>query len=140
MNISKKFPIKITQQTNQKNVFELKNFYLKNNIENKIFNFDKDFINILEKTDLCITRAGASTLAELAISNIPFIAVPLSSAKDNHQLENANFYKEKNCCWILDQLSFEEKIEDFLRNIIIDKDDYLKKREFKKIKLSKYLD
>ena len=30
---------------------------------------------------------------------------------------------------------FEEKIEDFLRNIIIDKDDYLKK-EFKKIKLS----
>ena len=141
VNISKKFPIKITQQTNQKNVFELKNFYLKNNIENKIFNFDKDFINILEKTDLCITRAGASTLAELAISNIPFIAVPLSSAKDNHQLENANFYKEKNCCWILDQLSFEEKIEDFLRNIIIDKDDYLKKkREFKKIKLSKYLD
>ena len=53
--------------------------------------------------DLSITRAGASTLAELSLLYIPFIAVPLPSSKDNHQLENAKFYKNNNCCWVLEQ-------------------------------------
>ena len=45
--------------------------------------------------DFCITRAGASTLAELSFLNIPFMAVPLPTSKDNHQFENASFYKKK---------------------------------------------
>ena len=53
----------------------------------------------------------------------------MPTSKDNHQLENANFYKDKNCCWIIEQKVFEEKIEDFLKNIIEDQKDYLKKKE-----------
>ena len=71
----------------------------------------------------------ADTLAELSVINIPFIAVPLPSSKDNHQFENANFYKDNDCCWIIEQNSFEEKIEDFLEDILNNKNDYLKKRE-----------
>ena len=63
------------------------------------------------QADLCITRAGASSLAELSVLSIPFIAVPLPSARDDHQSANANFYKDKDCCWILEQSVFEEKIE-----------------------------
>ena len=83
----------------------------------------------VQETDLCITRAGASTLAELSLMDIPFIAVPLPTSKDNHQFENANFYKNKDCCWIIEQNSFEKKIEEILETIINNKIDYLKKKE-----------
>ena len=129
INIAKKIPIKIIQQTSEKNVSTLSHFYSKNKIKNKIFNFDKNFANIIQQTDLCITRAGASTLAELSIMNIPFISVPLPSSKDNHQFENANFYKDKDCCWIIEQNSFEEKIEELLKDILTNKNGYLKKKE-----------
>ena len=129
VNISKKIPIKIIQQTNEKKISFLKNFYSQNNIENTIFSFDKNFVNIIHQADLCITRAGASTLAELSVLNIPFIAVPLPTSKDNHQFENANFYKNNDCCWIIDQNHFEEKIEEILKDILEKKNDYLKKKE-----------
>jgi len=104
-------------------------FYSENNIKNFIFSFNADLSEIIQDTDLCITRAGASTLAELSISNIPFLAVPLPTSKDNHQLENANFYKNKDCCWVVDQNSFEENIEDILLNVLNNKEDFLKKKE-----------
>ncbi len=129
INISKKNQIKIIQQTNEKNISYLSNFYSKNNIENKIFAFEHNFLSIIQQANLCITRAGATTLAELSFLNIPFIAVPLPTSKDNHQLENANYYKDNGCCWIIDQASFEEKIEYFLRDILDNKSDYLKKKE-----------
>ena len=129
VNISKKFPLNIIQQTNYKNITQLKDFYYKHNVENIIFSFDKNFDNIIKKTDLCLTRAGASTLAELSVLNIPFIAVPLPTSIDNHQFENANFYKNYDCCWILEQKFFEEKIEEVLNEILIDKSNYLKKKE-----------
>ena len=78
---------------------------------------------------MCITRSGASSLAEISLSKKPFIAIPLPSSKDNHQLENANFYKENECCWVIEQTSFEKKIEDLLNKILTDKIDYLKKKE-----------
>ena len=129
VKISKKFEIKIIQQTSENNISYLRDFYSKNNIENTIFSFDKNFSNIIQQADLCITRAGASTLAELSVLNIPFIAVPLPTSKDNHQLENANFYRNNNCCWVVEQNIFEEKIEYILEDIFKNKSDYLKKKE-----------
>ena len=128
-NISKKKSIKVIQQTNQGNVFNLSNFYQKNNVESKIFTFTNNFHHLIQQSDLCITRAGASALAELSVANVPFIAVPLPTSKDHHQLENANFYKINDCCWVVEQNYFEEKIERILIDILIDKKDYLKKKE-----------
>ncbi len=128
-DISKNYLIKITQQTNEINIANLTDFYSKNNIENKIFSFNKEFSKVIYQADLCITRAGASTLAELSVLNIPFIAVPLPTSKDNHQFENAMFYKENNCCWILDQDIFEQRIETLLKHILDDKTEYLIKKE-----------
>ena len=129
LNISKKNLFKIFQQTSETNISKLRDFYSKNNIENEIFSFNENFFDILQETDLCITRAGASTLAELSVMNIPFIAVPLPTSKDNHQLENANFYKRNGCCWIIEQNDFEEKIEECLREIIEKESNYLRKKE-----------
>ena len=128
-NISKRKSIKIIHQTSEKNIVNLSKFYNDNNIENKIFSFDENFINTIQQADLCITRAGASTLAELSVLNIPFIVVPLPTSKDNHQLENALFYKNKDCCWLIEQNHFESDIEHVLDEIFELKMSLLKKKE-----------
>ena len=43
---------------------------------------------------LVISRAGATTLAELACAGIPAILVPYPSAADNHQWHNAQAFEE----------------------------------------------
>ena len=129
IQISKRYSLKVIQQTNLNNIDNLRNFYKKNNIENYIFNFEYKFVNIIHKSDLCITRAGASTLAELSVSNIPFLAIPLPSAKDDHQFENAIYYEKRGCCWVLSQKLIEKKIEAVLLEIIGNKNDYLKKKD-----------
>ena len=129
VNISKTFSIKVIQQTNEQNISSLSHYYSSNNIENKVFSFEKNLSDLIKQSDICITRAGASTLAELSVLNLPFIAIPLPSSKDNHQFENACFYKNKGCCWLIEQKYFDEKIEDFLKNILTNKEEYLKKKE-----------
>ncbi len=129
LNISKEKQIKVIQQTSENNISNLSNFYKKNDIENEIFSFKKNFESIIQNADLCITRCGASTLAELSLSKVPFIAIPLPTAKDNHQFENANFYKKKDCCWLIEQKDFEVKIEEVLKSIINNKNDLFEKRK-----------
>ena len=119
IKVSKIKPLKVIHQTNQKNIGVLKNIYLENKIDSSVFSFDKNLNLLINQADLCITRAGASSLAEISLSRKPFIAIPLPSSKDNHQLENANYYKNKGCCWVVDQINFDKiKFEDLLLNIL----------------------
>ena len=129
IKISKQFPIKIIQQTKKENVDKLKNFYNENNIDNKIFNYEEKLIDLINMADLCISRAGASSLAEISIMNKPFIAIPLPTAKDNHQMKNAEFYEQMGCCWVLEQnQSINEKLLILILDIISKKSDFTDKK------------
>ncbi len=122
--------LKVIHQTSEKNINSLKNFYEENKIKNKVFSFDENLIESLKQSDLCITRAGASSLAELSLLNVPFIAIPLPTSKDNHQYENAKYYKDKDCCWIMDQNSFDkQQFEELLNKISLKNDEYLAKKK-----------
>jgi UDP-N-acetylglucosamine--N-acetylmuramyl-(pentapeptide) pyrophosphoryl-undecaprenol N-acetylglucosamine transferase len=44
---------------------------------------------IYERTDVAITRAGATTVAELCAAGIPALYIPLPWAADDHQTANA---------------------------------------------------
>jgi len=128
--ISKSFQIKLIHQTSKQNIKKLKNFYFKHNIDCHVFSYNENFFNLLNQTDFCITRGGASTLAELSLMNIPFLVVPLPTAKDNHQFENALYYKKNNSCWIMDQKNFNrKKISQFLFNLLTNHNEYIKKKE-----------
>ncbi len=130
IKISKKYKLKIFQQTNFRNYNKLKNFYLKNNIENKLFDFNENISDFMSRANICITRAGASTLAELTFLNVPYIAIPLPIAKDNHQFENASFYESHGCNWILNQSELNESsLTNKLINMIENKDEYLDKKK-----------
>ena len=90
-----KISIKIYQQCQKNQSNELAGFYQKVNIDYEIFNFKDNIIDYYLKTNLVITRSGASVLGELLNVKIPFISIPLPSSADNHQYKNAEFYLKK---------------------------------------------
>ena len=57
----------------------------------------------LNAADLCISRAGASSIAELAAMRVPSILVPLPSAMDNHQFHNAAALELTSATALLEQ-------------------------------------
>jgi len=130
IELSKKYYLKIYQQTNSVNFEALKNFYKDNNIDCELFDFNADISNLMSKSNICITRAGASTLAELVFLNLPCVTIPFPTSKDNHQFENAFFYKVIGCNWILNQNEIdEETLVNKLFNIIDNKDEFLDKKK-----------
>ena len=130
LKISQKYKLNVYQQAIESNHKMLKDFYEKNNINYKIFNFEQSIFKTTSNINLCITRAGASALSELTFLNIPFLAIPLPSAKDDHQYQNALQYKKKNCCWIIKQHELKNEILiNNLINIIENKEDYLAKKK-----------
>ena len=129
IKLSQRYKLKIYQQTSFKNYKSLKHFYQKNKIENELFDFDENISSYISKANLCITRAGASTLAELVFLNVPHIVIPLPTAKDNHQFENATYYNNLGCNWIMNQNEINDtNLTKKLFNIIDNKEDYLNKK------------
>jgi UDP-N-acetylglucosamine--N-acetylmuramyl-(pentapeptide) pyrophosphoryl-undecaprenol N-acetylglucosamine transferase len=130
INISKKYRLKIYHQISSSNSVDLEFFYKEHGIENVLFNFEDNIFNYINESNLAITRAGASTLSELAFLKVPFVAIPYKFATDNHQLENALYYEKYGCCWILKEEEFSQnKLTTLLLNIIQNKEDYLRKKK-----------
>ena len=109
LDLSKNYRINVIQQSLAKQVNEIQNYYNKNNIENYIFSFHENIVELISRADLAISRCGSSTIGELEFLGVPFVAIPYPFAKDNHQHQNAIYYEKKGCCWILKQknLSFD---------------------------------
>ena len=54
----------------------------------------KDMLNVLKKTDLIVTRAGASTIAEITAIGVPSVMIPSPYVTHNHQEKNAYVLEE----------------------------------------------
>ena len=106
---------------------------IKEKYENAKINFN--FFKFTDKSDkiyqgvnLAISRGGAITLSELAYLNIPFIVIPLPSARDNHQFYNSEYYFQKKVCWIIDQKKLDvNQISNLISNLFKNDKDYANK-------------
>ncbi len=54
--------------------------------------FFRDMAGVYGQADFLISRAGATTLSELAVLGLPAILVPYPFAADDHQAKNAGYY------------------------------------------------
>ncbi len=78
----------------------------------------------LLKTQLVISRAGASTLAELTAMGRPAILVPLAIAADNHQLANASIVEDAGGGWVIPEQDFTpERLAQLLEKLFEDMGD-----------------
>jgi len=84
--------VKVIHQTGPLDSEKVKAEYKKNKIEARVVPFFTDMAEIYKEADLLVSRAGATTLAELAVLGKPAILIPYPYAADNHQEKNAQFY------------------------------------------------
>jgi UDP-N-acetylglucosamine--N-acetylmuramyl-(pentapeptide) pyrophosphoryl-undecaprenol N-acetylglucosamine transferase len=70
---------------------EMQYFYEANEIPAYVRKFAKNMPTLYSAADLAISRAGASTIAELITFELPSILIPFPFAMEEHQQKNAYF-------------------------------------------------
>lgn len=81
-----------------------KNVKTSNNV--LVVPFLDNFISLLKKADLIISRAGASTISEITAIGIPSILVPSPYVTNNHQYLNAQELVDKKASVIIQEDEF----------------------------------
>ncbi len=84
--------VQVIHQTGPADAEKIKALYKKYNIDATVAPFFTDMAAIYKKADLLVSRAGATTLAELAVLGKPALLIPYPYAADNHQEKNAEYY------------------------------------------------
>jgi len=116
-----KLKIKIYQQCLNSQNYQLSQFYKKAQIDFEIFNFTTNIIEYYSKSNLVITRSGASVLGELVNFKIPFISIPLPTSADNHQYKNAQFYAKKGYGNFLEEKDIKNELYDLILSTFNDR-------------------
>jgi UDP-N-acetylglucosamine--N-acetylmuramyl-(pentapeptide) pyrophosphoryl-undecaprenol N-acetylglucosamine transferase len=84
--------------------------------------FIKDMASAYHRADLIIGRAGATTVAELAIAGKPAVFIPYPFAADNHQEVNAREMAEAGAALMFKQAELTaERLAEALRPLVADR-------------------
>ena len=75
----------------------------------KIMPYFDNLPGILKSADLIVTRAGASTIAEIIALNLPSIYIPSPYVANNHQYYNALELKNANCAEMIEEEKLNAK-------------------------------
>ncbi len=93
-------PFLVTHQTGQQDYERVSMRYKELGVEATVQPFFTDMAALYAKADLAVSRAGATTLAELAVTGIPAVLIPYPHAADDHQHTNGKYYAESGGCWL----------------------------------------
>jgi UDP-N-acetylglucosamine--N-acetylmuramyl-(pentapeptide) pyrophosphoryl-undecaprenol N-acetylglucosamine transferase len=111
----------VTQQCRAEDVDRVRETYAVAGIPADLATFFPNVAERLRDAHLVIARAGASTVAELALAGRPSILVPLPGAIDDHQSANARGLAEAGGAWVMPQPSFTpDALADRLASLLPD--------------------
>ena len=93
----------------------------------KVVPFLNNMVNLLKNVDVMVTRAGASTIAEILAVGLPSILIPSPYVANNHQLFNAKELVNNNCALLLEEKDLNsdnllKKIDLLLTNSVLYKE------------------
>ena len=99
----------VFHQVKNYDISKVNKLYIKNKIKAEVSSFFNDVFIKFKKTHLIIARSGGSSIAEIIATHIPSILIPLPTALDNHQTENAEFIANIKGGWLINQSTFNSK-------------------------------
>jgi UDP-N-acetylglucosamine--N-acetylmuramyl-(pentapeptide) pyrophosphoryl-undecaprenol N-acetylglucosamine transferase len=79
--------------------------------------------------DLVVARAGALTVAELAVVGKPAVFVPFPLAAEDHQAANASQLVSQHAAEMVPDSEAQQKLVNVVLNLIVDKDKLLHMQE-----------
>jgi UDP-N-acetylglucosamine--N-acetylmuramyl-(pentapeptide) pyrophosphoryl-undecaprenol N-acetylglucosamine transferase len=98
--------LRVTQQCRVEDLNRVRAAYAASAIRVDLDRFFNDVPTRLRDAHLVIARAGASTVAELAVVGRPSLLVPLPGAVDDHQSANARALAAAGGAWVMEQPLF----------------------------------
>ncbi len=101
--ITSNLNLHITQQAALEDQASIAAIYNSLKISYQLAEFFHDMDKQYKDHELVISRAGASTIAELSYIGLPSIFIPLPSAADNHQFHNAKALEDRGAGWCYEQ-------------------------------------
>jgi len=114
----------VTHQARPEDVDRVQNAYQAAEIRAVVKPYFDDVAGLLLKSQMVISRAGASTLAELTAMGRPAILVPLGIAADDHQTANAARVEEAGGGWVIPEQEFTvERLATLLGKLYEDMGD-----------------
>lgn len=98
--------LRVTQQARAEDLEAVRAAHRASGVAAELAPFFTDVPERLARAQLVISRAGASTLAELAMIGRPAILVPYLHAADDHQSANARVLEHAGAAWVMPQPAF----------------------------------
>jgi UDP-N-acetylglucosamine--N-acetylmuramyl-(pentapeptide) pyrophosphoryl-undecaprenol N-acetylglucosamine transferase len=89
-------------------------------VELRTFAFHSRMHELLSCADVVLGRAGAGTIAELAVCRVPSILIPYPHAADDHQTANARDLEQRGGCILIPQSRIHELYREVLDLIFND--------------------
>jgi len=101
--LSPRGELKIVHQTGLTDYSSVKEKYQQAGFEAEVIDFIQDMPAYFARADLILSRAGASSVAEIAAAGRPSILIPLPHATDDHQRMNARALVQKGAAVSLEE-------------------------------------
>lgn len=96
--------LQVVQQAREPQVQDVAGHYRRMGINAEVRSFFSDMPAQLTKAHLVVSRAGASTIAELTTTGRPSVLVPYRYAIDDHQTENAARICDSAGAWMMPEV------------------------------------
>jgi UDP-N-acetylglucosamine--N-acetylmuramyl-(pentapeptide) pyrophosphoryl-undecaprenol N-acetylglucosamine transferase len=108
---TEKEQLKIFHQTGEKDWEWVEGSYKQEGfLKATVAPYFEEMADYFQKSDLIISRAGASTIAELIATQKASLLVPFSQATDNHQLLNAKELEKVNGAEVITEEEFSPSV------------------------------
>ncbi|MGA2666510.1 MAG: UDP-N-acetylglucosamine--N-acetylmuramyl-(pentapeptide) pyrophosphoryl-undecaprenol N-acetylglucosamine transferase [Patescibacteria group bacterium] len=86
-----------------------------------LFDFSYEMSKLVRDADLVVTRAGASTLAEISAAKKAAIIIPLPESANNHQTKNAKVYTDLNAAIVCSEAGLTaSSLESIINDLMAD--------------------
>ena len=96
---------KIVHQTGERDAEEVRRHYQEQNVASVVSPFFGDLVEWYRQANVVVSRAGATSLAELACAGCPAVLIPYPNSLGNHQWFNAQIYASSGAARVVEQQS-----------------------------------
>jgi UDP-N-acetylglucosamine--N-acetylmuramyl-(pentapeptide) pyrophosphoryl-undecaprenol N-acetylglucosamine transferase len=117
---TKRARLSVVQQCREEDLALVREIYAAYRVRCVLETFFADLPDRMAWCQLMVSRAGASTVAELSVAGRPAILVPFAAATDDHQAANARMLAAAGGAWMMREDSFKPeslaaRLEFYLR-------------------------
>lgn len=125
LNIDSFSRMRVIHQTGRDDEKMVRKAYEELGIDQRVAPFFTDMADVYREADILVSRAGATTLAEIGVVGKPAILIPYPYAADNHQAKNGTWYTESGAAVMFDEAELDgQRLGEEILAIVGDDERY----------------